>query len=309
MSRSAIVVTGATGFVGSRLVAHLLGEGREVITPLRDSGRAPEGATGVEWDLCAGGLADQVLDRTAAIAHAAAFIPPDHSDPAHAEQCLRANVLGSLRLVEEAIDAGVPAIVQLNAGNLYRDLYALAGEDDPLHIPAHAPYYLASKLVQETFTETVTRTAALRLVNLRPSAIYGPGMRPTDLIPAFTERLLAGEPIEIRDGGRYGADLVYVDDVVSATIAALDRPVKGPFNVGSGTRSTVEQTAQLLAAYCGADAALIHVVSPQDDSAARLSASGFAALDVTRAVDELGLTPTPLAEGLAKFVDHVREQS
>lgn len=301
MRRSSIVVTGATGFVGSRVVSHLLGEGRRVIAPLRDPSRAPPGTTGVKWDLESGDLDPSMLGEAEAILHTAAFIPPDYADPSQAEMCFRTNALGSLRLIQDTIAAGLDTFIQLSTGNLYRNPAEPAFEGDPLYPGPRAPFYLTSKLAQEVFTEAAARGSELRLVTLRPSAIYGPGMGPAGLVPEFAARLLADETVEVVDGGRHGVDLVYVDDVVTALLAALDHNVHGSFNIGSGVRTTTLEVAQHLVAECQGDESLIYVAPATGEVA-----TGFAALDVTRAKDELGLAPTPPATGLARYVTHLR---
>jgi UDP-glucose 4-epimerase len=303
VSRSAVVVTGATGFVGSTLVKQLLAQGHKVVAPLRDPSRAPVEATGVRWDLESGGLDESVLAETTTILHTAAFIPPDYADPVYAKACLQRNALGSLQLVQEAIAAGVGTFVQLSTGNLYRNQSESAAEDDPLYPATHAAFYLTSKLDQEIFTKVAANGSGLRLVTLRPSAIYGPGMVSSGMVPKLAQQLLAGESVELTDEGRYGVDLVFVDDVVAAIAAASERNVSGTFNVGSGVRATILEVATRLVTECGADESLIRL-APRTSEAA----SGFAALNITRAQDELGFTPTSLAVGLARYVEHLRHE-
>jgi UDP-glucose 4-epimerase len=268
--------------VGRRLVAAL--QGRPVRLLVRDPARAPAGVEAVRWEA----PARPDLDGVTAVVSCAAFLPGRYDDPSAATECLAVNALGPLHLALAAADAGVPRIVHLSTGNLYRPLDRPAREDDPIDPVGRASTYLGSKALGDLWVRSV-RGASVAV--LRPSAIYGPGMG-RGVLRTFVERMLDGEAVRVANGGRHRADFVWVGDVVSAVLAALGSPATGAFNVGSGTATSTLELARAVAAAVGRDASDIQV---EPESA---EGGSFSALDISRARAELGFVPTPLARGL-----------
>jgi UDP-glucose 4-epimerase len=302
MTRDSIVVTGASGFVGRRLLPLLATIGVRVVLALRDVRRAPPGGDEVvSWELEQGRLPAALLERTSSVIHLAAHLPKDYLDPDQARVCLERNALGGLELVRSLVEAEVPRLVLVSTGNLYRESRFTASEDAPVFPSWHAPYYLTSKLCAEIFADHFALRSGLRVVTVRPSAIYGPGMV-GGMVHAFASRLLAKEPVVVQDGGRYSSDLVYVDDVARAIVASLEPSVSGCFNVGAGRSVSSGEVASCLASLIGSAAGLIEIQPARPGAP-----GGFAALDIERARAELGHRPTSLAEGLAAYVEWLRE--
>ncbi|MEQ1564244.1 MAG: NAD(P)-dependent oxidoreductase [Myxococcota bacterium] len=282
------LVTGSTGFVGRATVARLVAQGETVLAATRDPSRAPPGARAVAW------TAGEALPLAGVdvVVHAAATRPARYDDPAEAERCLAVNATATGALVTAAAAAGVGRFVYLSAGNAYAPLDRPAREDDPIDPTGRATYYLGSKICGEWW---VRAARGLTTAVLRPGAIYGPGM-PPGMVPTFRQRLAAGDVVVVADGGRYRADLVYVDDVVDATLAAARGGGSGVWNVGGGRTWTSLEIATGLARALGRPESLIHVDPPTG------AAPGFTALDVSRARAELGYTPRDLEVGLAAYV-------
>ena len=118
-----LVVTGASGFIGTRLVEVAIKAGWEVTALLRDTAqlshlncvllRTERWHTG--QDLLSRGL----LSGVDAICHLASFIPPDYGDPIHAAECFRVNALGTLELSQQASEAKVGRFVLFSSGQIY----------------------------------------------------------------------------------------------------------------------------------------------------------------------------------------------
>lgn len=317
---SDVVVTGASGFVGRRLVARLCERGtsvRAVVSGRRGFAPFDPRVKVHVWDALgasgAGETADPArgagqdlsfVEGASAVCHLAAFLPPSMASSAAARACLEVNALATLALLEAASRGGARRFVHVSSGNAYRAQDRPVSEEDPLYPSAKAPYYLASKLCGEIFASHFGETGALDVCVLRPSAIYGPSMPQAGLVPTFATRLRAGQPIDVTDGGVYTVDLVHVDDVVSAILAALENKASGAFNVGSGEASTPRGVAETLAEILGADRSLIRSVPPVGPPA-----RGFSPLDVTRARHELGYRPRDLRTGLADYVASLGDRS
>ena len=301
-----VIITGATGFVGRRLLKTMLDQDIEVMALVRE----PEALASVEsknlevreWH--AGDALDSgVFEGWDSMVHMAAYLPANYSDPSEAGRCLEINALATLELLRQSAEAGLSKFVYVSSGNIYRPGEDRVSEDFGTYPSWRAPYYLSSKLVGEIFSDHFGQSGAIEsTIVLRPSAIYGPGMGDGGVVPLFAKRLLDGEPIELSDGGRHQVDLVYVDDVVQAIDKALNTEVSGQFNVGSGERHTILELAEGLLAASGAARELM-TVHPTEDGDYQ---PGFSGLDVSRAKQLLGYQPTTLRDGLQIYIEYLQ---
>jgi UDP-glucose 4-epimerase len=230
------------------------------------------------------------------VCHLAAFIPPRNDDSSFAEECFRVNVLHTLSLLTAAAGK-VKQLIYLSAGNAYALSDGARIESDSLYPDSRATHYLLSKVAGEVYVSASDRRGELRALVLRPSSVYGPGMPRRSMLAQFIARARAGKTIELSDGGAFGADLVYVDDVVKAIIAGIELDASGIFNVGSGQRTTSRQAAIEVFHAVGAAEPDISITGT-----APTSFSGFAALNVSRARCELGYEPLHLRDGLARWL-------
>lgn len=325
--RGRVLVTGAGGFVGRRLVRALAGRGWRVRAVSRSLPAAPE-APGVEHvaaDLADTAALPALVGGADAVCHLAAFLPPDMGDSAFAERCFQVNALATLRLAEAvlaagaapgpgagsvsttatpgAASAGVPAgpaaprpFVFTSSANAYPAGAHPVTEDAPLHPAARATYYLASKLLAELYLEHLAHTRGLPLTVLRLSAVYGPGMPEGAALARFLSLAAAGQPLTVHHGGVPATDFVWVDDVVDLLVRALERPAPGVYNAGSGEHTSLLALARAACAAHPDRAAGVRV-----QPAAGEPPPGFAALNVDRARRTFGWAPRTLAEGLLAF--------
>ncbi|MFN8035807.1 MAG: NAD(P)-dependent oxidoreductase [Acidimicrobiia bacterium] len=296
-----VAVTGANGFVGRRVVSMLSDAGLRVRALVRDARSVQWNNSSVEavqWDATQPESAHLALVGVDAICHAAAFVPPDYSDSTHARRCLEVNALGTLNLLEACVGQRVRAFVHLSSGNIYEQRDTPVSEEDPIYPSHRASYYLASKVCAETWALHFLETGRLAACVLRPSAIYGPGMAHSGLVPTLMERLQHQQSVFVRDGGRFRSDLVYVDDVARAASLALEKKATGAFNIGSGRATTSLELAQTLVSLLGCDPTLIDVEPAHSDTATQ----GFSALNIERARQSLGYVPSELRDGLARML-------
>lgn len=291
-----IAVTGGTGSLGRVFVARALAEGWRLRLLTRD----PEGVRrpdveGARFDL----LSDEPIDPAVlagcdAVVHLAAHIPADKEDPGEAARCLHGNALGTVRLLTAMEEAGVARFLHATAANCYSPGADRPTEDSPM-FPAHrAPFYLASKLVQDIFAEHWSLRRGIAVATLRVSSLYGAGQS-AGAITRMAASLARGEKVTLANGGRFAADFVTLADVADAFLLFLRQGTSGIFNIGSGRRSTIAEVAELLAGIVGAAPGSI-VVEP----AAGPAEPGFPPLDVTRALDH-GFRPSPLEQGLREL--------
>jgi UDP-glucose 4-epimerase len=298
-----VLVTGGAGFVGSHVVDACLDAGHQVVV-VDDLSTGSRGNLNVRarWyqvDIRTAELAAVITaERPDVICHQAAQVSVKRSvdDPLTDASI---NVLGSIRLLEAARQAGVGRVVFASTGGaIYGEVEdGLAGEGHPRR-PV-SPYAIA-KLAVEHYLESYRTTHGIETVVLRYANVYGPRQDPhgeAGVIAIFMQKVLAGVAPTIFGDGEQIRDFVYVGDVVRANLAALDLPL-GPgvpnvFNVASGVPVTVNALWRGIATVSGTRLAPAYA-APRPGDLRR------SALDPTRAKRELSWSPdVPLDAGLA----------
>ena len=239
-----LLVTGGAGFIGSHLVRAALARGERVRVldnlSSGDPARLPP-----EAELVVGDITDPVAVKEAAegvgrIAHLAALraVPRSVAQPLDTD---RVNSHGTLAVLEAARVAGVERVVQASSSSVYGAAAALpTPEDTP---PRPASPYAVSKLAAEHYARVHAELFGLSTLSLRLFNVYGPGQSPdgpyAQLVPRALAALRTGAGPVVYGDGTQSRDLVYVEDVARAFLAALDGTAVGVLNVGSGRGTTV----------------------------------------------------------------------
>lgn len=296
-----VLVTGASGFIGAHVATRLAAAGHEVVALAGHRPIPPELA-----DRCAavmhGDLVDpaylgDALSQVEAVCHLAGRVPPDHSDPAEAERCWRVNALATLELARLAAARGVTTFIHASSGNAYAPGPGPLPEDWPVWPSRTATWYLVSKMAAELYLDHLRQATALRVVVLRLSSCYGPGMAAGSVLARFVEQARRRESICVRYGGLPTADFVHASDVADCFAAALDRGGDGVYNVGSGRATTLLELAEAVNRVFGSGAEVL-VQPPQGPPW-----PGFGALSIERAAAAWGYRPMGLSAGLRALAD------
>jgi UDP-glucose 4-epimerase len=301
----AVIVTGGAGFIGSHVAEALVARGEEVIvlddlsTGKREN--LPEGAELVEGDIrepqdeLFAGVKPDVCFHLAAQADVRVSVArPEHD--------ARINVLGTVNLLQAALDTGTRVVFSSTGGAIYGECDGPATED-ALRRPL-APYG-TSKLAGEEYLATFNRLHGTKHVSLRYGNVYGPRQDPhgeAGVVAIFFKRFLSGEQPKIFGDGKQTRDYVYVGDLVRATLAAADHD-GGVFNVGTGRETSVVELFELCRRVAGKDSVEPEFAPPRPGELQR------SVLDISRAVDELGWRPERnLEEGLRETWEWMQER-
>lgn len=241
-----VLVTGASGFIGSRLCSRLRLLGAEVHGTVRQPESATDGD--IAWLVGDVGDPDDVervfeVVRPDVVFHLASRVAGDR-DVELVQPMLADNLLGAVNVLVAAERRGQPRVV-------------LAGSmEEPAphsrHAVASSPY-AAAKWAATGYARMFHALYALPVVVLRIFMVYGPGQRDrTKLVPYVIESLLTGEPPRLT-GGTRAVDWIYVDDVVDALLSAAQAPsVEGKvLDVGSGSTVTIRELVRRLATTMG----------------------------------------------------------
>jgi UDP-glucose 4-epimerase len=262
LAGSAVLVTGGCGFIGSHLVRALLARGAArvvVIDSLRYGDRANLGGLGNAVELVPHTLGsdDPAVLREALrgvrwVFHLAA---EKHNQSKDAPlEVFRANIDGAYTLFDLAARAGVEKVVFSSSLYAYGRMRGAPFVED--EVPQPHTVYGISKLCGEHLLRHAGVAHGVAWTALRYLFVYGPrqfaGMGYKSVIVKTFERLLRGEPPVLYGDGEQALDYVYVDDVIAATIAALDRGADGEvLNIGSGVATSVNALIALMQAVAG----------------------------------------------------------
>nr|AHE14618.1 UDP-glucose 4-epimerase [uncultured bacterium] len=313
-----VLVTGAAGFIGSHLIDALLEAGHTVIgidnlatgrlanlSAAHQHNRTRPGAFRLAIvDITTPELTEVVLRaQPEAICHLAAQINVRTSvaDPL---ADARINILGTVNLLHAAHRAGVRRLVYAaSGGSLYGPTAAVPTPESTPADPA-SPYG-ASKAAAELYLGAFAHLYGLETTSLALANVYGPRQDASGeagVITVFAAALLAGRPTVIYGDGSATRDYVYVTDVAAAFIAAVDAPVTGRVNIGTGVQTSVRALHRLIATAVG---------RPDTPQFAPVRAGELAvsALDAGLARTRLGWTPAVgLAEGIEATVAWLRQE-
>ncbi|NUT00947.1 MAG: NAD-dependent epimerase/dehydratase family protein [Sphingomonas sp.] len=257
--RNRVLVTGANGFIGSHLVRRLLADGHEVHALLRPGATSGslEGLNGLRrW---IGGLDDRETlavclkgSRPTHLFHCAGVTRARHMEGWEpVREAKRVNVDGLANLLEAAA---------INATSL-RSFVRLGGLEEYGNGPApfvetqrEAPRsaYSASQVAGTHLLQALQSTLPFPAVTLRPTLIYGPGQSTDFMIPALIDALIAGRPFDLSEG-RQRRDLLHIDDLVTAMLAAARSDGLGGeiINIATGRAPAIRSVARAIARMIG----------------------------------------------------------
>src|ERR1700722_8102461 len=218
---STVLVSGASGFLGSAIAAALRTRGHAVRVLARAS--SPRTNLNPTDVVCEGDLRDRAslaaaLKGARYLFHAAADYRLWARNP---EEIQRSNVEGTRLIMEEALAAGVERIVYTSSvATLRLTDGALSTEDNPLADGEGIGVYKRSKVAAERLVEAMIQRDALPAVIVNPSTPIGPrDVRPTPTGRIIVEAASGRMPAFVDTG----LNLAHVDDVAAGHIAALER--------------------------------------------------------------------------------------
>jgi UDP-glucuronate 4-epimerase len=289
------LVTGAAGFIGSRLLRTLLERGHDAVgwdafTDYYDPALKEENARDLpvtRVDIAEDALDLDDIDGVFHLAGQPGVASFGGVFPVYVRQ----NVLASQRLFEAAAASGT-RVVLASSSSIYGDAESYPTPEDTTPRPL-SPYGI-TKLACEHLARAYGLEFGLEVATVRYFTIYGPRQRPDMAFTKIVSCLAEGRPFELHGDGSQSRSFTYVDDAVEATIATMERAPRGAvYNVGGGSEVSMLQAIETLGDIAGRRLELVKRPRRQGD-AARTAA------DTTRIRSEIGWAPaTPFAEGLA----------
>src|SRR2546421_5957800 len=315
MKQQTYLVSGAAGFVGSRLAKQLLGRGQRVIGidnfndyyPRVHKERHLADLRGqrefilIEADLRDAPRLKSIFaeHRPDAVAHLAAMAAVRYSVE-HPLIYGEMNVQASMNLIDAARLNGKPRMVLASTGSVY-------GTDTPAPFVETAQAtqplapYPASKRAMELFAFAFHNLFKTPIAVLRFFNVYGPHGRP-DMMPwQWTQMIMRGETLKLFNRGEIKRDWTYIDDIVAGFSAALEKGLSWEIiNLGCGNPVSNIEFVQTLEKLLKRNASTVDAPTPASEPLITFA-------DISKARRLLGYEPkVSVEQGLARFIDWAR---
>ena len=218
----------------------------------------------------------------------------------------RSNLAGHLSVLEACRHTpGLKHLVYASSSSVYGDR-AIAGpfkETDAVDAPVSL--YAATKRSCELLSSSYTKLYGLKQSGLRFFTVYGPMGRPDMAYYGFTQKILAGQPIEVYGQGKMARDFTYIDDIVDGVVGVLDHPPAEAearlFNIGDSRPVELMRMIEVLEQALGVTAEKIFRPMQPGDVTATYA-------DISRLHALTGYQPQiKLEDGIPRFVDWYRQ--
>lgn len=293
------LITGAAGFLGSALANHLAREGHQV-RGLDDLSTGDPQSLAPDVHFTRGDVNDRpklwtLLQDVDCVYHLAARVSVPES-VLYPREYNAVNVSGTVSLMEAMRDVGVRRVVLVSSGAIYGD-QAEQPLKETMQPNPRSPYAV-SKLAAEYYVNTIGDLWNIETVSLRVFNAYGPGQHlpPSNppVVPYFLKQALRNGSLVVHGDGHQTRDYVYVDDVISALVAASTAPnLDGlVINVGSGRETAVRELVRQVLDLTNSQAEVIYNTKT-NGGVSRMCA------DLTLAEKKLNYHPSiSLADGL-----------
>ncbi len=258
-----VFVTGGTGFIGGEIVRQLRARGDDVVCLARspEKGRA---AAALGCELIAGDLGDaeairQGMEGCDAVIHAAAMYEvgiPAKQRPAMWE----ANVAGTERVMNAALEAKVPRIVYVSTVGVFGNTHEKVVDETYEHPDeGFTSYYEETKLEAHKIVKRMIAEQDLPAIVVQPGGVYGPG--DTSQVADLLQEFFAGK-LPLLPFPDLGICMSHVEDIAGGVLLALDKGRIGEIYVISGPATTMRGAIEMVASVSGRKAPKRNLPTP-----------------------------------------------
>jgi UDP-glucose 4-epimerase len=287
-----VLITGGAGFIGSHVAELCLLRGHKV-TIVDDlsvglESNVPKGAELLVGDFRTVNVDEIVRSRKVSdVCHLAAKVSVRSSKDTFIDDA-NVNFIGTLRLIKSALGHKLSSFIFASSMAVYGDSQTIMPQTEDFTTEPRSPYGV-SKLAAERDLFILMAGGECRPVALRYFNVFGPRQRVSSyvgVITIFSDLLRKKKTIQIFGDGSQQRDFVSVHDVSAATVSALENSrARGPFNIGSGTATSINRLADMMIEIFGASPTL-KTFAPKNN--VELT---HAVADITRAIKELQYAP------------------
>lgn len=302
------LITGCAGFIGSHLAERLLQEGHEVIgidcftdyysRAIKEKNLQniikQKGFTFIEKDI----INFTEYPEVDYVFHQAAQAGVRASWGKKFDIYTQNNIISTQKLLEYYKDRDLKKFVFASSSSIYGNVDKLPIHEDVSKKP-FSPYGV-TKLAAENLCILYYLNYNTPVVSLRYFTVYGPRQRPDMGINKFVYAAMNENVIEVYGDGTQTRDFTFISDIVQANILASDTDIIGEvFNIGGGSRISVNELLSLIEKAVGKEMHINHINKQKGDV-------NHTYADVTKAQKLIGYKPiVTIDEGIEKYVRSV----
>jgi UDP-glucose 4-epimerase len=302
-----VLITGGAGFIGSHTADLLLSRGIpvRVLDNLSSGFRSnlPEShdlLEFIEGDICDRQTVIAAMQGVSHCLHLAAQVSVVASleDPEFSAQ---QNIVGFINVLDAVRTEGAQRLVYASSAAVY-------GEPSVIPLPEDADKtqlspYGVEKQVNEQYSELYQTLYGVSTLGQRFFNVFGPRQDPKSpyagVIALFVDRISANQPLSVFGDGGQTRDFIYVGDVAAANVAALEQPVDGACNIGTGQQTSLLDLIEALVSLTGNRPEVDHQPPREGDIRHSLAV-------VDKMNQSLGVTAqTSLNDGLQKLLHSI----
>lgn len=284
-----VLVIGAGSYMADYLIPELLKRKHAVTATFHNVVKKIAGAQYVSLDITKPEQFAALPAQVDAVINFSAYIGEDEA------QCGQVNVDGMKNILAYCAKAKIKTLIHSSSTAVYgKPQFLPVTEQHPLLPNTN---YGKSKLEAE---KLIQQAAGFRAVMFRYASPFGFGQKVISVLPIFIQKARAGEVLEYFGDGSRTQEFVYVKDIVTAHLLALESKASGAFNIGSGSVVSMKQLAELIAAVFGDGKAKV-AGKDQPDTGVSL------AIDSSKAAREIGFQAAyDLKAALEDYARHVK---
>jgi GDP-L-fucose synthase len=296
------LVTGGGGFVGSRLVERLQGDGHEVFVARRR-----------DYDLTSMDATQRLFDdaKPELVFHLAAEVGGIGANRANPGRYWYANLVMGAHVLEQSRIHEVGKLVVAGTVCAYPKHTPVPFREDELWEgypeETNAPYGVAKKTIL-VGAQAYREQYGLNTIYLLPANLYGPSdnfdLETSHVIPALIRKMLdAKDGVVLWGDGSPTREFLYVDDCVEGLVLAAERyDGADPVNLGTGVETSIRELAETIADVSGFEGEIVWDTSMPNGQPRR-------SLDASRAAELFGFrAQVGLREGISRTVDWYRSR-
>lgn len=309
-----VLITGTAGFIGYHLAESLLADGAEVFgfdnhndyyDPAIKRARVKRLRQYDHYHHAVGDLVDRKAVESV-VARAAPAVAVHLAAQAGVRYSLEnpmayvdSNITGFLNVLE--VCKSVPHVLYASSSSVYgyNDAQPFS-ESQPTEQPASL--YAVTKKANEQMAYAYSRLFGMKTTGMRFFTAYGPWGRPDMALFKFTKAILAGDPVQLFNGGNHARDFTFISDIVQGIRLLMDRP--GPmadvYNIGCGNPRPLMEFLTEIESQLGHKASIDYLPLQAGDVPST-------AADISK-LQALGYAPqVQIQEGIGQFVRWYQE--
>ena len=290
-----VAVTGSSGMLGRHIVSRLEKDAFNVITVARSK----SSSNSLIWDLtnfASNDELDSLFSKVDVVVHAGAAVP-GKTNIYRNDELINVNVVAVVNIAKWCRKNNIP-LVYISGAIVYDDPNSKNNTESSKKGWNHlGEFYSLSKLLADDFLVREMK-AGLKVSILRPSSIYGFGLKPDKLITSFLSTISNNKPIILKPPVNDCIDLIHAADICSAISLVIQKEEWDIFNLSSGHCTSMMDIAhECISAYGFGN------IEISSEVISNRTISRFN-LNNTKARDKLGWSPTvDLHEGIQSILN------